>query len=344
VQPLTIMASGMVTGVGLTAPASCAAIRCAIDNFAETRFMDRRGEWIIGSQAPLDRPWRGLQRLVHMVVPAIRECLSQCGSVGAASIPLFLCVAERERPGRIQGLENDLSRAVVAELGANFHSDSAIVPFGRIAGAVALGRARELLYHGQVPLCLIAGVDSFLIGATLTTFEGRSRLLTSQNSNGFIPGEGAAAILVGRPQDVNGSELVCLGMGTGREAATVESDHPLRGEGLVQAFKRAEADAGRTLGAADYRITDSNGEQYWFKEAALAVTRVLRERKEDFFIWHAADCIGETGAAAGPVALAVALAAARKGYAPGPGVLCHFGSDDGVRVALLLRHEVASAA
>jgi 3-oxoacyl-[acyl-carrier-protein] synthase-1 len=343
VQPLAIVASGMVTGVGHTAPASCAAIRCAIDSFTDTRFMDRAGEWIIGSQVPLDRGWRGLQKLVHMVMPTIRECLSQAGSIGPASIPLFLCVAERERPGRIAGLENDLFRAIVTELGWSFHSYSAVVPFGRIAGAVALARARELLYQGQVPLCLIAGVDSYLSGATLAAFEQRNRLLTSQNSNGFIPGEGAAAILVGRPQTPNEPELLCLGIGTGKETATIESDTPLRGDGLVQAFRSATVDAGRTLGATDYRITDSNGEQYWFKEAALAVTRVLRERKEDFFIWHAADCIGETGAAAGPVALGLALAAARKSYAPGPGVLCHFGSDDGTRMALILRYELARA-
>ena len=39
-QALAIVGSGMVSGVGLSAPASCAAIRCAISNFQETRFMD----------------------------------------------------------------------------------------------------------------------------------------------------------------------------------------------------------------------------------------------------------------------------------------------------------------
>jgi 3-oxoacyl-[acyl-carrier-protein] synthase-1 len=343
-QPVAIVASGMVTGVGLTAPSTCAAIRCAIDNFHETRFMDRGGEWIIGSEVPLERPWRGLPKLVQMVVPAIRECLSHAGNVGAASIPMLLCVAERERPGRIDGLEDNLYRQVVAELGVQFQSHSAVVPQGMDAGAAALIRARQLLYQEQVPLCLIVGVDSLLVAGSLAVFEERNRLLTSMNSNGFIPGEGAAEILVGRPTKSNEPEILCLGIGSGRESATVDSEDPLRGDGLVQAFNLATADSGRTLAAADYRITDSNGEQYWFKEAALAVTRTLRERKEEFFIWHAADCIGETGAAAGLVALAVALVAARKGYAPGPGVLCHFGSDDGVRMALMLGYEMASVA
>ena len=92
-QPVSVLASGMVTAVGLNSPATCAAIRCAIDNFSETRFMDRGGEWIIGGQVPLEQPWRGLPKLVHMAVPAIQECLAHVGDVRPRQIPLLLCVA-----------------------------------------------------------------------------------------------------------------------------------------------------------------------------------------------------------------------------------------------------------
>src|SRR5262245_21721880 len=70
-KPIAIVASGMVTGVGHNAATSCAAIRCAIDNFSETRFMDQDGEWIVGSQVQFEQSWRGLPKLVHMVAPAI---------------------------------------------------------------------------------------------------------------------------------------------------------------------------------------------------------------------------------------------------------------------------------
>src|SRR5947208_228859 len=99
-KPLAIIASGMVTGVGLNAPSSCAAIRCGIDNFSETRFMDKGGEWIMGSQVPLEQPWRGLPKLIQMVLPPINECLAYIGKVRPEQIPLLLCVAEKERPGR----------------------------------------------------------------------------------------------------------------------------------------------------------------------------------------------------------------------------------------------------
>ncbi|MFS7143197.1 hypothetical protein ABMZ79_16220, partial [Pseudomonas aeruginosa] len=58
-QALSIVASGMVSAVGLSAPASCAAIRCALDNFQETRFIDQGGEWLLAASVPLEQPWGG---------------------------------------------------------------------------------------------------------------------------------------------------------------------------------------------------------------------------------------------------------------------------------------------
>jgi 3-oxoacyl-[acyl-carrier-protein] synthase-1 len=333
---ISVLASGMVTAVGLNAPSSCAAIRCAIANFSETRFMDSGGEWIIGSQVELDLPWRGLPKLVRMAAPAIRECLAHVGDVKPEMIPLLLCVAEKERPGRLSGLDGQLFTDIEAQLGVRFHSRSGVIARGRVAGALALAEARRLIHEESLPFCLIAGADSFLTAATLSAYEKNDRVLTSKNSNGFIPGEAGSAVLIGPPGRAKEPELLCLGMGIGQETATVESEEPLRADGLVAAFRAAFAEAGRTIDDLDFRITDSNGEQYWFKEAALAVTRTLRVRKELFEIWHPADCIGETGAAAGPCILGVALAATRKHYAPGHGSLCHFGGDDGERVALVL--------
>ena len=334
-QPVSILASGMVTAVGLNAPSTCAAIRCAIDNFSETRFMDNGGEWIIGAQVPLEQPWRGLPKLVHMAAPAIRECLAHVGNVKPEMIPLLLCVAEKERPGRLAGLDAQLFHDIEAELGVHFHSSSGVIARGRVAGALALAESRRLIYEQRVPFCIIAGTDSYLVAATLDAYQKADRLLTSQNSNGFIPGEAGTAVLVGPPGRSREPELHCIGFGMGQEKATIDSEEPLRGDGLVAAFRAAFAEARRTIDDLDFRLTDSNGEQYWFKEAALAMTRTLRARKDRFQIWHPADCIGETGAAVGPCTLGVALAAARKRYSPGPGILFHFGGENGERVALV---------
>jgi 3-oxoacyl-[acyl-carrier-protein] synthase-1 len=339
-EPIAILASGMVTSVGFNAEASCAAIRCTIDNFSETRFMDRGGEWIIGSQVPFKVPWRGLKKLVHMATPAIKECLEPVRNVRPSLIPLLLCVAEKDRLGRLGGLDDQLLEEIQNELGVRFHAQSAVIPRGRVGGAFAMDLSRRLIFQERVPFCLIAGVDSYLVGATLMDFEMKDRLLTSKNSNGFIAGEAGAAILVGQSRHAEDPELLCLGIGFGRERATIGSENPLRADGLVVAIRSAFAEAHRGFEDVAFRITDANGEQYWSKEAALALARIVRVRKEKFYVWHAADCIGETGAAAVMCALGVALAAMRKNYAPGLGVLCHFGNDQGDRAAMVIARKV----
>ena len=199
-QPIAILASGMVTGVGLSAPASCAAIRCGIDNFAETRFMDNGGEWIIGSQVPLERPWRGMSKLVQMAVPAIRECLTQTDGARTENIPLLLCVAEEERPGRLsQDSTTHCSWRFKTNSAYAFIPGSGTIPRGHVAGALAMIEARRLLYEEHARYCIIAGVDSLLVASTLAAYEEQNRLLTSNNSNGFIPGEAGCAVLVGLP-------------------------------------------------------------------------------------------------------------------------------------------------
>ncbi|SEP71902.1 3-oxoacyl-[acyl-carrier-protein] synthase-1 [Azotobacter beijerinckii] len=340
-----ILGAGLVSAVGLDAPSSCAAIRGALDNFRETRFIDQGGEWLIAASVPLEQPWRGRSKLVRMAARAIGEALRSVPGSDPPAIPLLLGLAESERPGRLAGLDASLLHAIERALGLRFHPDSAVIPRGRVSGAVALLNARALIRRGAHRRVLIAGVDSLLCGPTLAAFEARERLLTSLNSNGFIPGEGAAAVLVGAPPAGEEPQLACLGLGFGVEPATVESeDRPLRAEGLTNALRAALAEAGVGLERLDYRLTDISGEQYYFKEAALALSRTLRVRKEQFPLRHPADCIGECGAAIGPALFAVALAACRKGYGDGPNILCHLGNDAGQRAVALLGYQIPRAA
>ncbi|MFC1660895.1 hypothetical protein ACFL3S_05495 [Gemmatimonadota bacterium] len=332
-NPVGILSTGMVTGVGLTASASCAAIRCGITGFEETRFMFD-GEWLLGCEVPLEEPWRGREKQIRMVVAALGECLAGAGDVPVTDIPLLLCVAEEGRPGRLSGLDDTMLREIESRVGIRFHDWSRVFANGRIGGVQALEYAGHLLEEGR-RACLLAGVDSLLVGATLEAYHKQHRLLTPDNSNGFIPGEGAGAVLMGKPQ--GDTQLTCIGVGYGVEPAPLGSEEPSRADGLVQAFKAALADAGLDFGEVDYRITDLSGEQYGFKEAALALTRVLRQRKEEFDIWHPADCVGEVGAAAVPVMLNVVLAASKKGYAPGPRVIGHASADGQERGAFLLK-------
>lgn len=339
-HPIAIQRTGLVTSVGLSAPAACAAFRAKLTNPSETHFIDSRGAWIMAHEVPLDQPWRGLGKLAQMAAMAIREALADIPQTQWSEVPLLLCVAEPDRPGRTEGLDDQLFTQIQAELGARFSPASAIVAQGRVGVAVAIAQARALMGRSQAPRVLVAATDSLISWPTLSHYEQGRRLLTEYNSNGFMPGEAAGALLLGEPTGKAG-ELVCTGIGFAREHAHVDSEEPLRAEGLSQAIKLALADAGRPMHEIDFRITDNSGEQYYFKEAALALSRTLRVRKEEFDIWHPAECTGEIGAASGMSILSTAKAACEKNYAKGPSILVHMGNDAGQRSALTLEYRSA---
>ena len=83
------------------------------------------------------------------------------------------------------------------------------------------------------------------------------------------------------------------------------------------------------------------GENYGFRELILAEGRLVRiVRSQPQPLWHAADSIGDTGAAAGVVQLIRAAAAWTKGYAPGARAGCFTSAVPGDRAVAVLRGAV----
>jgi 3-oxoacyl-[acyl-carrier-protein] synthase-1 len=323
---------GMISSLGLNTASSCAAIRCAITGFRESRFMFA-GAWILGAEVQLGEVWSGRAKLLKMTVMAIEESLASFRNLNFEEIPLLLCLPELVRPGRLDDLDETFFRGVQDRVGKAFSSDSAVFCSGRIGAAQALEHARRLMSHG-VDFCLVVGVDSLLNGETLASLDAARLLLTSKNSDGLIPGEAACAVLLGQVTEPWQPRI--LGIGFGTEHATMSPEIPLKGLGLAEAISAANNDAEIDFTQLHYRICDANGLQYLFKEASLALARVVRPTKPEFDVWHPADCIGDVGAATLPCILAQAWMALKKEYAPGPGVLCHISSESSERAALVL--------
>ena len=335
VAPVAIRNIGLVSSVGLSTPAACAAIRAKLTNPVETRFIDQGGKWIQAHEVPLEKSWRGLERLARMAAMAIEECLADVPPEEWSQIPVLLCVAEQDRPGRIENLDTQLTTELEQLVNVRFGAGSAVVPHGRTAVAVALKHARELIVSSRASRALIVTSDSLLCWETLQHYLQADRLLTKRNANGFMPGEGAGALLVDTPSGA--VELLCTGLGFAMEAAHINSEEPLRGDGLTGAIKGALAEADRAMHDMDYRITDVSGEQYYFLEASLALARTLRQRKPRFDIWHPAESTGEAGALAGAAIIALADAASRKGFSLGNNILAHMSNDSGHRAAMTLQ-------
>lgn len=331
-----ILAAGMVTPVGFSWASSCAAIRAAIDRFEKTRFMFD-GAWLRGAAVQFPNHLRGRAQLLEMAASAASECLLGAPRGMPRDTALALCLAEIERPGRQEGLDAEFLSELIAKLkDAERIGPSLLLTSGSIGAVEALEWTEQKLAARAASYGIVIGVDSFLHAPTLAAYHASRRLVTVRNADGFLPGEAAAAVLIG-PSTSTPDALQCLGIGWGREPARQDSDIPLRGDGLAQAIRAALHASTCGYEDLDYRITDLNGEQFTFKEASLALARTMRIRKDFFDLWHPSDCVGRVGAASLPLILGVALAAARRKYAPGPGVLCHVGADDGRRAALVLR-------
>jgi len=89
---------------------------------------------------------------------------------------------------------------------------------------------------------LIAASDSWLRGSDIAHALAHQRLLDTEVSSGFVPGEAAAALLIGR--DGEQAPLHIRGVGIAEEAAHLLSDEPCHGKGLAQATRQALNESG----------------------------------------------------------------------------------------------------
>ena len=335
---LDIASVGMVTAVGLDAPSACAAMRARLDGFQETRFVSG-ADSLIGAPVPLPRSWVGEKRMAHLAAAAISEAFEAVPQA-RGNTALILCLAEEDRPGRPvdDGLRLLRSVAEITEIQPNMRSR--IVAHDRPSGHIALDQARGMMASGEVPYVMIAGVDSYLTAPAIAFYLGDNRLLAADNPNGFIPGEAAAAVLCTRSR---GDGLRLFGLGLARESATIynSEDLPLRADGMTSAYSTALKETGIEMNRLGYRIADLIGEQYWFKQSALASLRLLRGRHDFQDIWSPGESLGNVGAAVVPLMVGMAWMAARKGYAAGNPVLIEASNDAGACGAAILAARAA---
>jgi 3-oxoacyl-[acyl-carrier-protein] synthase I len=336
--PLAVIASGMVTALGFNAPATLAALRAGVSGVGATPWPDiETGEPLNGARVRLPHWWEGVGKLADLVAPAIHECLQTEVQDSITDIPLLIGIAGRNRPGRIEGLDENLLDEIYARLDLPRHKDSQLFPFDEAGCFQALLAAQNLLNHGNANYVVVAGVDSFLNSATLNGYMENRRLMTATNSNGFFPSEAGTAVLIGKYSAQHADALCIYGLGLQQETATIGSTAPQHAKGLTQAIRQALDNAGVSLKDIAYRITDLSGEHYKFKEALFAAVRVSSsETKTSLDLWHPIEYLGAIGAAVLPCLLAQSMHAAQKSYAPGSLAICHIGTDDGIRAAMVV--------
>ena len=351
--PAEIVGIGMVTPVGLSARQTAAAVRTGIGRLAESAVTDRFGQPLVmglvddGELPPLveeleDRPLSMREeRLARIGGPALCEALP---APPREPIPVLLGIAEPRAEGR-QAIGPGLVEILSLQTGIAFDAScSRTYPLGRAAGLIALAEALELLRRGRAPAVLVGAVDSYLDVGVLEALDDEGRLRTGEVSDGFVPGEGAAFLLIapaGRAQGQGGRPLARVAaVGRGHEAGHLYSEAPHRADGLASAFRaaldgRGDARAGAAPAPVSCIYGSLNGESHWAKEWGVAQIRCAEELREPLRVEHPADCIGDAGAALGPIMLGLAALELSRGSLDGA-CLVWGAADRGARAAALL--------
>ena len=326
---------GAVTPIGRTAATAAAAVRAGIARFTEHAFMvDSEGEPMHLAQCPWLEDMPVERRISACLLDAIAQVLVSSGS--GLPGPLFV-----DLPLPRPGLPDRLARQVHDAVTQRYPRLTAIevCQRGHAGGALALDAAfRHLRVNPERP-CVVAGADSYCDPDTLEWLEQTDQLHGAgprNNAWGFMPGEGAGALLVAARSRGQGAGLPrLLSTGVGQETRLIRTGTVCIGEGLTAAFRGALVGLAAGQCVTDV-YCDLNGDTYRADEFAFAVTRT-RERfvsASDFVA--PADCWGDVGAASVPLGVILACAAGARGYARGTHALVWASSDGGQRGAALL--------
>lgn len=70
-----LTSTGMVSSVGLSSAAACAAMRAGIAMFEELSYRDNRGQSVVGAAVPgLDAELKRDERLLELLTHALADC------------------------------------------------------------------------------------------------------------------------------------------------------------------------------------------------------------------------------------------------------------------------------
>jgi 3-oxoacyl-[acyl-carrier-protein] synthase-1 len=341
---LCVLSAGACTSVGLTAAASAAAVRAGIARFAEhPSITDRISQAAIVARPPAEPPEAAAEeRLARLALDALSDALGAIPNPrDFGPLPIIVALPE-PRPG----VDARLADAVAAHIAGRVGSNGTVsaVPQGHAAGGVALQQAARRL--GAAGWAAIVGVDSYISAETIAWLDGNRQLHATYNAWGFIPGEAAGACVISTLASARarGSRPLALieGIGIEQEDVPIKTDGVCLGWGLTRAARSALAGLAPEE-AVDRIYCDQNGETYRADELGFMLARLAGRFRDPAGFVAPADCWGDVGAATVPLLVALAAAAAERGYAAGPVSLVLAGSESGRRTSVLLRTPVRSA-
>lgn len=331
-RQISVLGVGMVTPVGLNAAAVAAALRAGISRIRLHAF-DPQHEpsaplaWLDDEVLPplVTEAAQGLpvelQRPVRLATYALREALAEA----VAPVPLFIACRDDHGPSISPGA---LVSSLIAQAKVPIDPKaSRVIRRGRAGAMIALHEALGWLAEDRCAQVCVGGIDSLVAPEYLRRLAAAGRLHGLGTRDGFVPGEGAAFLLLGRPTRASALAEIL-------DVAVYDRPEP-GGGGLAVAIQQLCTGLNPAQQIA-HTFAGLNGESKWAREWGVAQIRGAEWFSERGGVDHPAEFIGDLGAATGALLVGVACIAAARQTHPGPS-LAWCGSDGPERGAALIQ-------
>lgn len=333
-----ITAIGARSPVGLDAEQTATGIRASHLAPRRTRFEhERGGERVAMSMLrALHDDLEGVERMVALAVPALRECATSLGGRHAIGPIPVLLACPAPRPGFAAEDARDLLSRVTQGAGfAACRERSTAFATGHAGLAVALDRAVRLLAASERGPVLVGAVDSFHDAAAVRHLDQAWRILSPSTPDGFIPSEGAAFLAVQRADAPPAGALAEIVLAaTALERAVVEG-RPNLGLAATEILERATRGLGD--GPLRWLLRTTNRERTRAREDRFVTTRLADRIDDGTRMDELAEHLGDAGAASGGLLAVLVCHAFAAGWAPAREAVLALASDGPERGVVALR-------
>lgn len=335
-------AEALVSGIGARTATGLDAQQVALTWRAgkswprESPIVDRAGEPIATCRlASIPDDVTGRRRLAEIGAPALSEALSawshahRARGQAAPPVPLLLSRPRAERAG------DRLIAELAARSGCAIDDErSRELSLGRAGGVAAIAEAMQRLARAEHEAIVVGGVDTLYEPATLEELDAARRLHGPACENGFIPGEGAAFLLLTR-RAIGGTIARVVSASMENEPRPFGTAEPTHALGMTLAARNALVAA--AVPRVGWVMSDVVYERHRVEEWLFVAGRLHEVLSGDARHDQPLLTTGELGAATAPVLLAMACALWRAGAGPAEHALVVAHSDGPERGALVAR-------
>jgi 3-oxoacyl-[acyl-carrier-protein] synthase-1 len=340
-----IVSAGARSSLGLDLTQTAFLLRTGVPAIAAAPLVDPEGEQVtMGFDPTLDPYSIGEERAAQLAAPALREALAPLGDAASTlSAELLLCLDGGPPPLRGEAAPGALLASRVHTRARELFPGIALqlCARGPAGPAFALPKSLDALASRHIDLLVLGGVHSDYDPAIVRSLAERGRLFTPKNLDAILLGEAAAFVVLTREEvarrvGLRPSARLCA-VGSAMEAARPDNDaSAFEATGLTAAVRGATEELAEEQLKAGWAFSDHSFELRRIHEWQAMITRTHARWGAPYYVESPAQRLGNLGAAALPLSIALATEGWKRGHAPSGIAVAFAGSDTGERGAISL--------